>query len=157
MQSDRRAYLQLTHEFSVWLINLADTKASILAGGAAVFLALIVNRGHPANDFPGLLLLLGVSLVMMSVLSALVCLWPRVGRPTSNPLFFASVAKMSLDEYEKAVLGEPERDLAKDLAEENHALARIQSRKYQALRLATGLLFVGILLVAVGWALGPPN
>src|SRR5206468_6603432 len=80
LASDRRAYLELSHEFSVWLINLADTKASILAGGASVFLALMVNKGRPVGDLPGLLVLTGVSFVTMSVLSALVCLWPRVGR-----------------------------------------------------------------------------
>lgn len=155
MEDDQLDYLKLTHEFSVWMINLADSKASILAGGAAVFLALIVNRTRPPSSPPGDLLLVGVFLVMASVLSSLVCLWPRVGRPTSNPLFYATVAQMKLEEYEQAVIGQNERDIAKDLAAENHALARVQLWKYRALKLATELLFAGILLVAVGWFLEP--
>src|SRR5207245_9157595 len=136
------------------MINLADTKASILAGGAAVFLAIMVNKGRPAYDFPGKLVLIGVSFVTMSVLSALVCLWPRVGRPTNNPLFFTSVAKMSREDYMRTVLGPEERDLAKDLAEENHALARMQFWKYGGHSTATLLLFIVIVLIAAEVVLG---
>lgn len=155
MEDDRAEYLKRSHDIAMWMISLADTKASILAGGAAVFLALIMNRTPPLSTWAGLLTLAGVFAVVASVLGALLCLWPRIGRPTSNPLFFTAVARMRLDEYKTLVLAGEPRKLGQDLAEENHALARVQFWKYWSLRAATAFLFSGVSLVVLGWVLGP--
>lgn len=152
---DVHDYLLQTQQFSQWMITLADTKASILAGGAAVFLALVFGKLPPSHQTIGdLLIVCGVALVLASALSSLACLWPRVGRPSRNLLFYPTVAGMSTDAYEAELLGMSRTQFDKDVAAENHALASVQLWKYRYLRAATLLLTLGLPLVAIGWSIG---
>jgi hypothetical protein len=150
-----RKYALKTHETAEWMISLADSKASVLAGAAAVFVALVFGQVRPSYSTPaGVLLIVGVALVGGSALSSLVCLWPRIDRPSRSELFYHAGNERPFEEYAAGVMSKTEASLVGDLVSENYALAKVQAAKYRALRAATALLVAGLPLVAIGWLFG---
>ena len=151
--------LRTQHQNSVLLVQIADQKANILIGLAAVVLTMILTR-YELQQIPAPLAAFATSLLLAAGVSLLTLL-PRMGwqrRSESNSmqrlLNFKIAATMEKHEYLGSMAGLLEHDdsVYFHQASELHDLSRILHRKYQYLKIsyllfAAGVVVTGVLLI----------
>ena len=149
--------LRTAQQGTLALSAMADQKASVVLGATFVITSIVVGDVDGSNDITRLLL--AITAIGSGVLAGL-ALMPGSNRGAAtsrNPLFFAGVAEMSLDEYRASV-----RDMIRDdpslydaLVVDLHGSATaLAKRKYPLLRLSYQFLIVGMLATLASAILG---
>ncbi len=143
-----RTVLETSHSLAVWMIQLADTKASILMAASAVLAGLLVPQSVSAcNDLVRGLLVAAVGLALTSAVMSLETLFPRT-KPEQHAslLYYHAILKFkSGKDYLAHLHSLTEAKADEELAQETLELARTQRRKYMWLRV--GVWLFGLCLV----------
>lgn len=151
--------LRTQHQNSVVLVQVADQKANILIGLAAVVLTIILTR-YKLDQIPVALAVFAMSLLVAAGVSLLTLL-PRLGGRKPVPdtsykrvLNFNSAASLSCEDYMKTMASILKSDDAVYFhqANELHEISRILYKKYHYLKIsylivAAGILSTGFLLL----------
>ena len=148
--------LRVAQQETMAISTLADQKANILLGVSLIMITAVVGI-LPSVGFTIALMVLGASTVT-SALLALVCLYPSTGKKVggTNPLYFADVARMDLDEFRQRMLGilATGPGIYDTIILDLHQVSKILLRhKFRYIRLAYGVLIVGLILTVVGVAI----
>src|SRR2546428_113073 len=88
-----RAFLKLSHEFALWMIQLADAKASVLMAASAILAGLLIQQPFPTcNGQARYVSLFAAGLALASVGACVMTLFPRT-RPEghSSLLYFRAI------------------------------------------------------------------
>src|SRR5438309_492232 len=106
-ETDTRAFLKESHDLALWMIQLADTKASILMAASAGLAGLLFLQPIPAcNDAARYLLFAAVGLALSSAGACLWTIFPRTASEGHGSLL-----------YYRVVRNFPESDLMIQLAD----------------------------------------
>lgn len=148
--------LRVAQQETMAISTLADQKANILFGVSLIMITAVVGI-LPSVGFTIALMVLGASTVT-SALLALVCLYPSTGKKVrgTNPLYFADVARMDLDEFRQRMLDilATGPSIYDTIIVDLHQVSTILLRhKFRYIRLAYGVLIVGLILTVVGVAI----
>src|SRR5207249_11755746 len=88
-QTDTRAFLRVSHDLALWMIQLADTKASILIAASAGLAGLLFLQPIPAcADRARYVLLVAVGLALSSAGACLAGIFPRTDPETHGSLLY---------------------------------------------------------------------
>ena len=149
-QSDTRAFLETSHDLALWMIQLADTKASILTAASAGLAGLLFLQPVPScNDAARFVLLVAVVLALLSAGACLETVFPRTApEEHASLLYYRAIRKFTEPDYFSRVSGLTKADADHELAKQTWELAGTQERKYMWLRLAV-ILFGSSLIPAV--------
>ncbi len=156
MGSDPPSFLETSHDFALWMIGLADTKASILTAASAGLAGLLFLQSIPScNQGAGYVLLVAVGLALSSTFCCLGTVFPRTASKShTSLLYYRAILKRAKPEYISGVLGLSEPDANRELADEIWELAKTQQSKYAWLRWAVILFGASLVPAALGfvWA-----
>ena len=120
-------------------VRFGDSKATAIITFKLVMLAFLRTQVNDINDayHNGDLLVIGLFSLfmvtfMISTIYILKVIVPRVSHHSNkrSSIFFSEIAEMKEDEYIKFVESQSAEDLAKDYANQIHALSRIMVIKY---------------------------
>lgn len=148
--------MRVAQQETMAISALADQKANILLGVSLIMITAVVGI-LPSVGFTIALLVLGASTVT-SALLALVCLYPSTGAKSggTNPLYFADVARMEVDEFRQRMFDilKSGPDIYDTIILDLHQVSKILLRhKFRYIRLAYGVLIVGLVLTVIGVAI----
>src|SRR5438445_7382883 len=131
-QTDTRAFLNDSHELALWMIQLADTKASILMAASAGLAGLLFLQPIPACDDAARYLLFAA--VGLALSSAGACLWTVFPRTApeghGSLLYYRVIRKLTESDYFDRVRGLTKVDADRELAKQIWELSRTQEQKY---------------------------
>ena len=148
-QSDPRTFLETSHELALWMIQLADTKASILMAASAGLAGLLFLQPIPAcNDAARYLLFAAVGLALSSAGACLWTVFPRTApEGHGSLLYYRVIRKLTESDYVDRVSRLAKVDADRELAKQTWELARTQEQKYMWLTWAV-ILFGSSLVPA---------
>ncbi len=154
--SDGPSFLEASHDFALWMIGLADTKASLLTAASAGLAGLLFLQSIPAcNAGASYLLLVAVGLALSSTFCCLETVFPRTASKShTSLLYYRTILKRTKPDYIRGVVGLSESSAEQELADEVWELARTQQSKYAWLRWAVVLFGASLVPAALGfvWA-----
>lgn len=155
-QTASRAFAEISHELALWMITLADTKASILTAASAGLAGLLFLQPVPAcDDTAKYAFLVAVVLALSSTFACLEAVFPRTASNAhASLLYYRAIRSPSETEYPSRVSGLSEEDADREVARETRELAGTQQLKYMWLKWAV-VLFASALVPASGgfvWA-----
>lgn len=148
--------LRTQHQNSVLLVQVADQKANILIGLAAVVLTIILTR-YELDQIPLALAVFALSLLTAAGVSLLTLL-PRLGGQKSvldsahkRVLNFNSAASLPKAEYlgTMAIILETDDSVYFHQASELHEISRILHKKYHYLKISYLIVAIGILITGL--------
>ena len=76
-------------------------------------------------------------------------LFPRTPSPNPSLLFFGTISKLALEDYQRRFLSMSDAAYLDDLLKQSHTVAGLLKKKFQALQMALWLLALAILPWAV--------
>lgn len=141
--ADKTDFGKFVLERNESLIELADTKASIIIGIDGVILALLFESGRSSSPYP----LLGtVILLAFSGLFAFLAIKPRIisGTPDTK-IFYGAITKKTRETFVTEFSSANEDEVLKDLANNIFTLAAIQKLKFRYLKLSIWLLILAFI------------
>ncbi len=151
-----RRTLETSHDFAMWMIQLADAKASILMAASAVLAGLLVPQSvSTCNLIDRGFLVSAVGLALATALTSLETLFPRTEPAEHESLvyFHALLRFKGGAEYVAHLRTLSDEQSDEELARQTWELAHTQKRKYLWLRLGVWLFglclastFIGVLL-----------
>jgi len=149
-QSDTRAFLESSHDLALWMIQLADTKASILMAASAALAGLLFLQPIPAcNDGARYPLLVAVALALFSTVACLETIYPRTApEEHASLLYYRVIRRFTQSDYLDRVGRLTKADTDREVANQAWELARTQELKYMWLRVAV-VLFGSSLVPAI--------
>lgn len=155
-QSDTRAFLEASHDLALWMIQLADTKASILVAASAGLAGLLFLQTIPTcNDGARYPLSLAVGMALVSAAFSLHTIFPRTD-PESHAslLYYRAIRGFTEPDYFARVSGLTKADTDRELAKQTWELAQTQEVKYMWLKWAVVLFEVSLVPTVLGivWA-----
>lgn len=148
--------LRTTQQTLIHLSAMADQKASIVLGSSFVMASIVLGDLAGASELDAARLLLMVTSTCAGILAAL-ALMPSLSAnkvTAKQPLFFASIAQMEIDDYQHVMsdmLGDREK-IYDTIVHDLHASSRVLLRtKFRPLQASYAVLVVGMAatLVAV--------
>ena len=147
-QPDPRTFLADSHELALWMIQLADTKASILMAASAGLAGLLFLQPIPScHDSARYVLLTAVGLALSSAGSCVLTVFPRTApEEHGSLLYYRTIRKLAASDYFNRVSGLTKADADRELAKQTWELARTQELKYMWLKWA---------VILFGFSLGP--
>ena len=154
--SDSRFLLTLSREHSLWMTQVADTKANVLMAASAILAGLLVSHSIPVcNDPARAAGFLGIGLLFSAAGAALLTLLPRTKSEQHRTLFYyqTALAYEKWDDYWAMVRNLSASDVDSDLSGQAWELARILKRKYRWLRLGFLLFGLALPVTFIGLAL----
>ncbi len=158
-QSDVREYLEKSHELALWMIELADTKASILTAASAGLAGLLFLQQIPAcNAAANYVLFVAVGLALSGTFACLETIFPRTApKEHSSLLYYRTIRNFDQSGYLKRLGELTKADTDRELARQTWELAATQERKYMWLKGAVFLFGFSLIPAAVGliWAHWP--
>jgi hypothetical protein len=147
--------LRSTQQHHVQLSSMADQKAHILLGVAAIILTMILNY-MKTGGWQWWLMVLGLG-VLSSAVFAILAIMPSYKNKKwhkPNYLFFTSFARLDPEEYMQK-MGEIIRDDARvyeTIINEIYQMGQVlHFRKYRYLKFSYRLFLAGMLLCTVVW------
>ncbi len=143
--------LETTHDLALRLIELADTKASILIGFASVLTGVLIQTLQGGGTAVAIgLTAAGVVLGVLTSLLGIAVILPRTNTGSSREslIFFKRIARVNVDQYRQEVLAVDSAEFDEALLLQNHSLALIQEKKY-ALLVAAIVVFAASLLLGL--------
>jgi len=155
-QTDTRAFLRVSHDLALWMIQLADTKASILIAASAGLAGLLFLQPIPTcNDGSRYALLVAVGLALASAGASLETIVPRTAPETHGSLlYYRAIRGLTESNYFSRVRDLTKADADREIARQTWELARTQELKYMWLRLAVYLFGFSLVPATFGlvWA-----
>ena len=153
-QTDTRAFLRVSHDLALWMIQLADTKASILIAASAGLAGLLFLQPIPTcNDGSRYALLVAVGLALASAGASLETIVPRTAPETHGSLlYYRAIRGLSEAEYFDRVSRLTRADADREIARQTWELARTQELKYMWLRCAVFLFGFSLVAAILGLA-----
>lgn len=150
-ETARIDYAKFVIEHNVSFINLADTKAGILLGINGIVLALLfgIDKTQLSSLSSTLFLFTSVFLAGSSFFAILTIIPRLTQAQNSSRIYFMSIVQKSKDEFLKDWRELKQQDILRDLGENIHNLAKIQSKKFKYLQVSILLIIVGIGLLVV--------
>jgi hypothetical protein len=152
-QPDTRAFLNISHELAQWMIQLADTKASILTAASAILAGLLSQQSVPACYVQArYVLLLAIGLALSTAGACLLTLYPRTTPERhSSLLYFLEVIRFAKpSDYLIRVQGQTAVDTDRELAQQVWELAHTQDKKYKWLRWAVKIFGLCLIIALIG-------
>jgi len=138
------------------MIELADTKASILTAASAGLAGLLLLQPIPTcNDGARYALLVAVVLALLSTLACLGTVFPRTATEAHGSLlYYRAIRRFAESDYFARVSELTKADAERELAKETWELARTQELKYMWLKCALILFGSSVTPAAIGlvWA-----
>jgi hypothetical protein len=151
-----RTFLETSHDLALWMIQLADTKASILIAASAGLAGLLFLQPIPAcADRARYVLLVAVGLALLSAGACLVAIFPRTGpKEHGSLLYYRGIRRLTEPEYFDRVSNLTQADADREIAKETWELAGTQELKYMWLRWAVVLFALALIPAILGlvWA-----
>jgi hypothetical protein len=154
---ETRKFFETSHDLAQWMIQLADTKASILLAASAVLAGLLGQQALQPCVGQGKWVLYGA--IIFAIATAFTCLldlYPRTKpQEHSSLLYYRAIVKFqSASEYAAKVESSSSADLDHELAQQIFELAPTLQKKYHYLGWAVVLFGVCLVvtLIALGWA-----
>jgi hypothetical protein len=147
--------LRSTQQHHVQLSMMADQKAHILLGAAAIILTMILNQ-MKSGAMQWWMMVLGLGVLGSAVFAILAIMPGYKNKKWQNPnyLFFANFSLLEPEEYMQK-MGEIIRDdgkVYKAIVNEIYQLGQVlYFRKYRYLKLSYRLFLAGMLLCTVVW------
>jgi hypothetical protein len=139
----------------VRLTALADTKAAPLVAAHATIAAVSITQVHNLADLVRdgnvaqvtAVWILAAIYVAFAAVSLVLSV--RVFLPTDKPgkrsvLYFADVARMSLEEFMSRSIDVTSSDLEHDALQQTHTVAVVVANKFRRVRLAFGMMLIAI-------------
>ena len=158
-ESDSRAFLDKSHELALWMIQLADTKASILTAASAGLAGLLFLQPIPTcNSAARYVLLVAVGFALLSTFACLETIYPRTSpREQGSLLYFRAIRTFVQQGYVTRVGGISAAETVRELARQTWELAGTQERKYLWLRRSVVAFALALVPAAIGlvWAHWP--
>lgn len=155
-QSDPQAFLETSHELALWMIELADAKASILTAASAGLAGLLFLQPIPTcNDTARYVLLVAVGSALLSTFACLETIFPRTApKAHGSLLYYRAIRKFDETDYLNRVRGLTKAETDRELARQTWELAGTQERKYMWLKCAVILFGSSLIPAALGlvWA-----
>jgi len=147
--------LRSTQQHHIQLSVMADQKAHILLGVAAIILTLVLGN-YKKEDVQVWSLILG-AFVFLSAIFALLAITPRLKKEKfqqPNWLFFAAFAPLEPEQYmqKMAEIMQDDALVYTTIVNEIHQLGRLlQFHKFRYLRHSYELFLAGLVLAVVAW------
>ncbi len=156
-----RAYSEFELELLHHAITVADQKASFVLGLAVAFAAaafeptILAVKAHAEPR--ALLGAVGEFCIIASAIGAFLAVVPRIisGTPTSDTYWGSTIFRGPVEAYVRRVGEITSAELSSAMLRHLHVLGRICRKKYVRLRLAFYTAPVGVLLLALSYAVGP--
>lgn len=140
-------------------IKLADQKASILLTINIALIGFLFNylktNDLPENVFCKISLPIGVSiLIVTAILIISKIIWPRYVSNKDYYMSWSGVAAYDSSTDYSSVLKNTEKEkFLDDMAEQNHAIAKVCEKKYFWLKISSFLFCIGTALSGISWLL----
>jgi len=153
---DARAFLTTSHELAKWMIQLADTKASILMAASAILAGLLSQLSVTACNTPAkFVLTIAAGFALLTAGTCLLTIWPRTQPQSHGSLLYyrAIMRYKNRQDYLARVRGLTAADTDNELAHQVWELAPTQERKYHFLGIAVKIFGLCIALALVGLVL----
>lgn len=158
-QPDPRVFLETSHQLALWMIELADTKASILTAASAGLAGLLFLQPIPTcNDGSRFVLFVSVGLALSSTFACLETIFPRTApKEHTSLLYYRAIRNLDQSGFFSRVVEFTKADTDRELARQTWELAATQERKYMWLKGAVILFGMALIPAAVGltWAHWP--
>ncbi len=155
-QSDVRPFLETSHQLALWMIELADTKASILTAASAGLAGLLFLQPIPTcNAAARYVLFVAVGLALLSTFACLETIFPRTApKAHGSLLYYRAIRNFDQSGYLNRVSSLTKADTDRELAKQTWELAGTQERKYEWLERAVILFGVSLIPATIGliWA-----
>lgn len=142
-------FAKTSHDFALWMIGLADTKANILVAASAILAGLLVPQAlRTTNELAQVFLSLGAGIALVSAGLSLVSVFPRTSpEEHASLLYFTSIRKFkSWEEYHAKLLDLKPGESTRELARQTWELAYTQTKKFGYLR--AGIASFGLCIAA---------
>ena len=155
-EKEAHEFVKTSHDFALWMIQLADAKADILMAASAILAGLLVPQVlRPSSEVVRGMWVLAVGFAVLSAGLSLAAVFPRTGRGEhASLLYFTRIVEFgSGRDYHTHLqtLQTGQHDL--ETAIQTWELARTQAKKYSLLRagvvafaLCLSTAFLGVLL-----------
>ena len=138
------------------MIQLADTKASILIAASAGLAGLLFLQPIPTcNDVARYVLLVAVGLALLSAGACLETIFPRTDPEAHGSLlYYRAICGLTESDYFSRVSKLSRADADREIAKQTWELARTQESKYMWLRWAVFLFGFSLIPAILGliWA-----
>lgn len=150
------------------LSQMADSKANILISVNAIILSIVISslftelQKNPNLQIPVILL---VTLCVVVIVFAILATRPNVNHGTftqedirnkkTNLLFFGNFYKMSLQDYDWAMLEmlNDKNYLYGSIVKDNYFLGVVLAKKYRLLRIAYNIFMYGLIITMIAFAI----
>lgn len=150
------------------LSQMADSKANILISVNAIILSIVISslftelQKNPNLQIPVMLL---VTLCVVVIVFAILATRPNVTHGTftqedihnkkTNLLFFGNFYKMSLQDYDWAMLEmlNDKNYLYGSIVKDNYFLGVVLAKKYKLLRIAYNIFMYGLIITMIAFAI----
>ena len=155
-ETDTRAFLKESHDLALWMIQLADTKASILIAASAGLAGLLFLQPIPAcADRARYVLLVAIGLALSSAAACLAVIFPRTDPEAHGSLlYYRAIRGLTESDYLSRVSSLTKANADLEIAKQTWELARTQELKYMWLRCAVFLFGLSLIPAILGlvWA-----
>ncbi|MCK4567461.1 MAG: hypothetical protein KAU48_09140 [Candidatus Thorarchaeota archaeon] len=151
-------YIKTTFSHNQDLIQLADSKASIVIGVVSVLFPVTFGVEIFAllrEEAVGLEIFMFVTFIILIILFALSFLFsiftinPRIKENYDDSIFFQNIKKKTVEEYLDFINKIKPDFILKDYALETYALAEINCKKFKAFQYSILFLVSGMILLSI--------
>jgi hypothetical protein len=162
LQDCQKDYLETSFYHSQRLIELADSKASIILGVLIFLIPVNFGVGVFSNSRAISSTIIGIIYVFfvlttiffgLSFYYAMMVIKPRLTYTPPNNIFFGEICKKTQDQYQEIVLKMDSKAIMNDYINENYALAQINKEKYKQFKRSMNFLILGFVFLVIGYVI----